>query len=96
MVARGWIMIIIQIFVEGIGLAGGLSSDMPYIDISEKLDIEGINIETLDTRDSTSTKFIDPIRRDITNTQKLEDIKININLNDNVLIEIEEYTGGVD
>ena len=84
-----------QIFVEATGLAGGLSSDMPYIDISEKLDIKDINIKALYIKDSVSTKFIDPIRRNISNTMKVEDIKINnINTSDNVLIELKEYTGG--
>lgn len=84
-----------QIFVEGTGLAGGLSSDMPYIDISEKLDIEDINVKALDTKDSANIRFIDPIRRNPSNSQLLENIKINnINASDNVLIELKEYIGG--
>lgn len=81
-----------QVFVEGIGLAGGLSSDAPKVDIYEKIDINGVVIESnkIKTNDNIKIELIEPIIINIDNEFKTNDIVLDneIEVKDNIILEI--------
>jgi len=74
-----------QIFVEGIGLAGGLSSDAPKVDIIEILDFDKDKFGNIDTRKAdlygnVKIELIEPIT--ITNLHKvnIDNIQLSTNI----------------
>jgi hypothetical protein len=82
-----------QIFIEGIGLAGGLGTEAPRADILDKFEIETIKVDSniIKSSDNVSINFCNPINEKLEERFNISLINLNkkIITTDNVVIEID-------